>query len=285
MALIDFILNVAALLLWLSQRSLRFDPLFKTPPVTLIGTLRRAEPRRLGRQRLGIVLLVLLLLRALFYYELGSAVEWTPRLNLGVVVLAFRSDSFWAEVAFSILSFVYVWVVFYFWLLTLAIINQQKSDADPIQKLVRLHLGRLGRWPWPTQALLPLLIVTVLWIALHPVLLFLEVVSPSPATWHLFEQGLLLGARLYLTLKYLLPPFLLLYLIVSYVYLGASPFWDFVSLTATNLLQPLRRLPLRFGRLDLAPLVGVILIYFFLHLMPRVLQGPLTQHHFSLWPQ
>jgi uncharacterized protein YggT (Ycf19 family) len=285
MALIDFILNVAALLLWLNRRSLRFDPLFKTPPVTLIGTLRRAEPRRMGRQRLGIFLLLLLLLRALLYYELGSAVEWTPRLNLGVVVLAFRSDSFWSEVVFSILSFVHVWVVFYFWLLALAVINRQNGDADPIQKLVRLHLGRVGRWPWPVQALLPLLVVAALWIAVHPVLLSLDVVSASPANWHLFEQGLLLGVRLYLTLKYLLPPFLLLHLIVSYVYLGASPFWDFISLTALNLLQPLRGLPLRFGRLDLAPLAGVILIYLLLHMLPRAIHGELSQRHLSVWPQ
>jgi uncharacterized protein YggT (Ycf19 family) len=110
-------------------------------------------------------------------------------------------------------------------------------------------------------------------------------VSPSSTSWHLFEQGLLLGARLYLTLKYLLPPFLLLHLIASYVYLGTSPFWDFISLTATNLLQPLRRLPLRCGRLDLAPVVGVIFIYLLLHMVPRLIQGELTQHHFSVWPQ
>jgi uncharacterized protein YggT (Ycf19 family) len=285
MALIDFILNVAALLLWLSWRSLRFDPLVKTRPVTLIGTLRRAEPRRLGRQRLGIALVLLLFLRALFYYELGSPIEWTPRLNLGMVVLAFRSDSFWSQVVFSTLSFLQVLVVFYSWLLALAVISRRKGDADPIQKLVRLHLGRSGRWPWPAQALLPLITVAALWIALHPLLLYLDVVSRTPSTWHLLEQGLLLGGRLYLTLKYLLPPFLLLQLIVSYVYLGASPLWDFISLTATNLLGPLRRLPLQFGRLDFAPVAGVVLIYLLLHMLPRFLQSELSRHQLSLWPQ
>ncbi len=46
MALIDFILNLAGLLLWLNWRSVRLDPLGKRTPATLIGTLRRAEPQR-----------------------------------------------------------------------------------------------------------------------------------------------------------------------------------------------------------------------------------------------
>ena len=45
MGIIDFILNLAGLLLWLNWRALRFDPLGKRTPATLIGTLRRAEPR------------------------------------------------------------------------------------------------------------------------------------------------------------------------------------------------------------------------------------------------
>jgi uncharacterized protein YggT (Ycf19 family) len=285
MALIDFILNLAALLLWLNRRSLRFDPLIRTPPVTLIGTLRRAEPRRSSRWRLAVALGGLLLLRAVFYYELGSPVQWTPRLNLGLLVLAFRSDSFGAELAFSGLSFLQVLVIFYFWLLALAVINRQSGDSDPIQKLVHLHLGRPGRWPWAVQALLPLLLVAGLWVALYPLLLYLDVLSPTLAAWHLIEQGLLLGGRLYFTLKYLLPPFLLLHLIVCYVFLGASPLWDFISLTASNLLLPLRWLPLRFGKLDLSPLAGVVLLYFLLHLLPKAILSQMAKHHLTLWPQ
>jgi uncharacterized protein YggT (Ycf19 family) len=288
MALFDFILNVAALLLWLNRRSLRFDPLVRTRPVTLIGTLRRAEPRRLGRWQLGIALGLLLLLRALFYWfysQIGSPTGWTPRLGLGLVVLAFRGDSFWSEVVFSVLSFLQVLVVFYFCLVSLAIINRKTGDSDPIQKLARLHLGRLGRWPWPVQAVLPLLLVASLWIVLHPVLIYLDVLSRTPATWHLVRQGLLLGGRLYLTLEYLLPPFLFAYLILSYVYLGASPVWDFISLTASNVLGPLRRLPLRFGRLDFAPVVGVVLLYLLLHWLPEIILREMAKRGLALWPQ
>jgi hypothetical protein len=73
MGLIDFILNLAGLLLWLNWRSIRFDPLGKRTPATLVGTLRRAEPSRLRRWHLLAVLGGLLLLRALFYWQIGSA--------------------------------------------------------------------------------------------------------------------------------------------------------------------------------------------------------------------
>ena len=76
MALIDFILNLAGLLLWLNWRSVRFDPLGKRTPATLIGTLRRAEPRRWRRWHLLAALGGLLLLRAVFYWQIGAAANW-----------------------------------------------------------------------------------------------------------------------------------------------------------------------------------------------------------------
>ena len=75
MALIDFILNLAGLLLWLNWRSVRFDPLGRRTPATLIGTLRRAEPRRLRRWHLLAALGGLLLLRAVIYWQIGSAAK------------------------------------------------------------------------------------------------------------------------------------------------------------------------------------------------------------------
>ena len=52
MGIIDFILNLAGLLLWLNWRSNRFDPLVKRMPATLMGTLRPAAPKRLRRWHL-----------------------------------------------------------------------------------------------------------------------------------------------------------------------------------------------------------------------------------------
>src|SRR5690349_577270 len=92
MSLIDFILNLVALWLWLTWRSLDADPLQKTKPATLTGTLRRAEPRRLKGWHLLAALGALVLLRALLYWQIGPAVNWTPKIRLVAIALSFRSD-------------------------------------------------------------------------------------------------------------------------------------------------------------------------------------------------
>jgi hypothetical protein len=283
MGLIDFILNLAALLLWLNWRSIRFDPLVRSTPATLVGTLRRAEPRRLEGWQLLAGLVVLLVFRAWLYWELGSPADWTPKLNLGLIMPAFRSDIFRRALLYSVLSFLRIVVIFYFWLLVLALLNDSKAELDPIQKILRLHLGRVGRWPWPVQVLLPVLLVTALWLVLHPVMLYLGVVNQSRAQTHLLGQGLLVSAGLVFTLKYLLPPFLFLHLIASYVYLGSNPLWDFVSTTARNALAPLKWL--RVSKLDFAPVAGVALIFLLLHWVPNVILGYLAQKNLTLWPQ
>ena len=284
MGLIDFILNLAGVLVWLSWRSLRFDPLVKTTPATLVGTLRRAEPRRLKGWQYLAGLAVLLVLRALLYRQIGPAAEWTPKLNLFFVVLAFRSHLFFPILLFSVLSFARMLIVCYFWLLALAMINRRSAEPDPLQKMVRLHLGPVARWPWPVQLLLSLLLVTGLWVSLHPLLVQLEIASRVRSNAHLVEQGILVASALVFSLQYLFPVFLLLHLVASYVYLGSSPLWEFINATARNLLAPLRRMPLRIARFDFTPLIAVILIFALLHLLPKLILGELAKHNLSSWP-
>ena len=284
MGLIDFILNLAGVLVWLSWRSLRFDPLVKTTPATLVGTLRRADPRRLKGWQYLAGLAVLLVLRALLYRQIGPAAEWTPKLNLFFVVLAFRSDLFFPILLFSVLSFARMLIVCYFWLLALAMINRRSAEPDPLQKMVHLHLGPVARWPWPVQLLLSLLLVTGLWVSLHPLLVQLEIASRVRSNAHLAEQGILIASALVFSLQYLFPVFLLLHLVASYVYLGSSPLWEFINATARNLLAPLRRMPLRIARFDFTPLIAVILIFALLHLLPKLILGELAKHNLSSWP-
>jgi hypothetical protein len=285
MALIDFILNLAGVLVWLSWRSIRFDPLVKTTPATLVGTLRRAEPRRRKGWHLLAGLAVLLVGRSVLYHLIGAEADWIPRLDLFFVVLAFRSDQLLPVLLFSLLSFGRMLIICYFWLMILAVINRRDAEPDLLQKTLRLHLGSVARWPWFVQVLLPVLLVTALWMALHPLLVQLEIAGRVRSIVHLAEQGLLLGAALYFSLQYLLPPFLLLHLVTSYVYLGRSPLWDFVGATARNLLAPLGWLPLRIARLDFAPVAGVIILLFLLHWLPNLVLGRMAGENVTLWPQ
>lgn len=284
MAAIDFLLNAAGLLLWLSWRSIRFDPLVKSAPVTLVGTLKPAEPRLLRGWQLALALLSIVGLRAALYQFIGAPADWTPKLNLEMVVLVFRGDLFATALLFSCLSFLRALVVFYFWLLVLAIINRFNTERDPIQKLISLHLGRAARWPWPVQVLAPLVVVVVLWIAAYPLLIRLGVMARAQSSAHLVEQGTLVALGLLLSLKYILPLLLLLHLVNSYVYLGSSPVWDFVEATATNLTAPLQRVPLRFARLDLSPVIGAVLILCMLQWLPNLILNRLAASNLSAWP-
>ena len=284
MGLIDFILDIAGVLIWFSWRAIRFDPLVRTTPATLVGTLRRAEPRRLKGWQYLAGLVTLLVLRALLYRQIGPDAEWTPKLNLFYVILAFRSDLFFPTLLFSGLSFARILMVCYFWLLALAIINRHTTEPNPIQKLVRLHLGPAARWHLILQLLLPLVLIIGLWFALHPLLVQLKITSRVRSSAHLAEQGILLASALLFSLQYLLPVFLLLHLVASYVYLGSNVLWEFIGATARNLMAPLGRLPLRIARFDFTPLVGVILIFALLHWLPHFILGKLAQHNVNPWP-
>lgn len=258
MSLIDFILNVAGLLLWLNWRAISWRALPSAGP-SLAGTIKPAgPPRPRWFYLLGIVALVFL--RALFYWEAGPQWRWVPEIPLGPVVLSFRSDLFPRMLLFSCLSFGAALGIFYACLLLLSWINTPVSDADPGQRLVRLHLGWVDHCPNAVKLFLPLLVVVVLWCGLYPLLNALSMVPKPFSPVHLVAQGAVAGLAAYLVLKFLLVGVLALYLVNSYVFLGDFPFWNFVNNTAHGLLRPLRPLPLRIGRVDLAPALAIALI-------------------------
>jgi hypothetical protein len=51
------------------------------------------------------------------------------------------------------------------------------------------------------------------------------------------------------------------------------------------LLSPLKHVRLRLGRVDLAPVIGIILIVLLLHLLPHFLLHELDRRNLTLWPQ
>jgi uncharacterized protein YggT (Ycf19 family) len=264
MGVIDIILNVAGLLLnltglllWLNWSSLSSDPFVKGAPTTLAGTVRRAEPRRMKGWHLLISLAALLFLRAVLYYLLGSAFNWTAHLHLNVISLAFRSDSLARMLLFSILSFGLVLAILYLCLLLLSLVNGRTPEADPLQKLVRLQLGPIDRWPWPVRLVLPLLIAVPLWLALSSLLVRQRIIGLTPMRLRV-EQGLVVGLGAYLPWTYLITGVVALYILASYIYFGNHSFWFYLEATGRNLLAPLRRLPLRLGKIDLAPFLLIV---------------------------
>ena len=261
MALLDFILNLAGILLWLNWRTFRVDPLTSNAPASLIGTLRRAEPRTFRRWHILAALAALLLVRALLYSRIGPAIGWAPSLHLGATAIFFRSDFLGRMLLFSLFSFGLALGALYLWLLLISLVNGRAAEGEPFQRLVRLQLGRLQTWPWPIKLALPLCAALALWFAASLLLAHFNIIPPALSTSHRLEQGVVLGLGSYLLWKYVIAALLVLYLLSSYIYFGNQSFWSFVTLTSRNLLLPLRALPLHIGKVDLAPILVILVVF------------------------
>jgi hypothetical protein len=247
---VDFILNLAGLLLWFNWRALRFDPVGKRKPATLLGTLRRAEPQRLRHWHLLAAIGGLLLLRAAFYWQIGQVSKpvWAGTLHLGVIAPSFLSNSFGRMCLFSICSFGLMLAVFYLWLLLLSILG----GPEPVQGLVRMQLGAVDRRPRWVKLLLPLLAAAALWCFASWLLGWCGIMPKSVSTAHRIAQSLLIGLGSYLVWQYLIGALLALHLLNSYVYFGGHPLWKYVNAAARTLLQPLRRAGSALGRAGLS---------------------------------
>jgi len=263
MGYVDFILNLAGLLLWLNWRSIRFDPLVKRAPATLMGTLRPATPKKLRRWHLLAFLGVLLSLRAVAYHWMAPF--WIGQIDVGVTALPFRSNWFAAMLIFSFLSFGVTLGIFYIGLLFMSLL----SGPEPIHSLVKIPLGRVDDWPRWAKILLPFVATAVLWWLASWPLGWLDITLKQLSPAHRFEQSLVIGLDGYLVWKFPLGALLVLYLLNSYIYFGRHPLWKYVSVTAQKLLRPLSLLPLRVGRVDFAPVLGLCLLFLAAELAAR----------------
>lgn len=263
MSLIDFILNLAALLLWFNWRAARVDPLALATPSTLAGTLRRAGKSTFTSWHLPAVIGGLILVRAIFYWLIGDAVKWVGLLDVGVISVPFRSDRFGRMLLYSILSFGVVLAVFFIWAVILSCLQPATADANSLRGLLRSQLGRVERWPWGIKLLLPFLVISVLWWLVSWPLTYWELLPPSVSLGQRTGQAALVGIGSYLAGKFLIVGALALNLVSSYVFFGRHPFWPQLEEIARRLLVPLRFLPLRIGRFDFAPLLGIALVLLF----------------------
>ena len=266
MGIVDFILNLAGLLLWLNWRSDRLDPLVKRTPATLIGTLRPTVPTKFRRWHLLAFIAGLLCLRAVIYWWLGSASKpvWVGQLDLCVIPLFFRSDWFVRILVFSFFSFGLTLGTFYVWLLLLSLL----AGPDPIHRLVKIPLGRVDGWPRWAKIILPFIATAILWWLAGWLLGRLQILPPAAPAYR-FQQSLVIGAGCYLLWKFPIAAILSLHLLNSYIYFGKHPFWKYVNATAQTMLRPLNKIPLRIGKVDFAPVLALVILFFAAELAGR----------------
>ena len=160
MGLIDFILNLAGLLLWLNWRAGKADPIGKPTPATLIGTLRRAEPTQCealafasGAGRAVTVTRIVLLANRLGG-GLGRKTGFGRRGN-SFSQQFIRPDAccFPFSVSHGCSE------SFYLWLVLLSILG----GPMPMHRLVRMQLGQIDGWPRWIKILLPLAVIALVW--------------------------------------------------------------------------------------------------------------------------
>ncbi|HEY1489654.1 MAG TPA: hypothetical protein VGF90_01330 [Verrucomicrobiae bacterium] len=261
MGYVDFILNLAGLLLWLNWCSLPFDPFNKRTPATLAGTLRRTGPSQFRRWHLLAAIGALLILRALLYWWIGPAAHWTGKLDLGVISLSFRSDLLGRMFMFSIFSLVLTVAIFYLWLLLLSLLAQSATNNGPIHRLVRMSLGGMDGWPRRAKIIAPFAAVAPVWWLASWLLAWREIIPKPLSAAHRLEESVVIGLGSYLAWKWVAVTLLVLHLLNTYIYFGIHPLWNYVNVTAQTLLSPLRKIPLRTGRVDFAPAVGIAIVF------------------------
>jgi uncharacterized protein YggT (Ycf19 family) len=261
MAVVHLILNCICLLLWLNWRSKGLHAIPNRPPaLSLIGTLRRAGGSPQERWSSSLVLLGILLLRSVFYLQAGSSLRWLPQISLIGFVLHFRPDAFGLMLVFSFLSFFVFLGAFSFCLLLLAAVSRSVGETNYWNAFVRAYPGMLGRLPSSACLLMPFVLGFVFWLAIGSFLALIQVHQPIRSFSQLCGQATVVGLASWLVWGYVIGAVLILHVLSSYVYFGNSPFWSFISITGRNLLRPLSSLPLRFGKIDLAPLLALALL-------------------------
>ena len=255
MSFLDFILNLVALLLWIDWRSER--AVVKNPPggVSLARSLQSTERVVLRPWVSFGALLLLLLVRGFFYWNVGTAASWIPILDLGVISLAWRMDLLPTSILFSLVSFGLILFAYLTCLLLLSSVARRSIEQHQGERFVRYQLGWVHRLPAFLKLLLPFVVATLAWMAAVPLLVDLQMLPAPRSSAHTLREAAILGLCAYTPWEWLLIGLFAIHFLNTYVYLGHHPFWEYISLTAKRLLWPLRFL--RLGRMDLSPIVGI----------------------------
>ncbi len=257
--LLDFLLNIVGLLLWFNWRASGLK-LAAPAVVSLAAALQHTEAIEPRRWFSFGSLVTLLLIRPLIYCQIGSKINWIATLDLTAIALPFRSDLLSRMFLFSTFSFFVALGIVYAALLLLSVINEQSRTTDYFSRLVVLQLGWIGKWFWPIRLILGPLAAALLWIVMSRLFVKLGLIPPPKNAAHSWQIAAALALCVIVSWKYVLTLFLGLHLVNSYVYLGNSSFWQFVTLTGQRLTLPLRWAPLRAGKVDLAPVILITTI-------------------------
>ncbi len=257
MKTIDWLLNLAALIIWL--RWLSFFSATTRITLTLATVVKSTEKgSKRGFFPLFIIGLILLG-KAIFFYYSGAITNFNPILDLTAISIPFKSALFTMTLLYSVLSFLLFLIVFYFWLCILSVLNY-REELDIYHRKIIQHLGIIGKLPAFFRFLAPFVITAFLWFIVSLLFSKMGIITlPKSFPKHLLQSALL-SMGLIFSLKYLVIIICALFLCYTYFYLGIHPFWAFIGITGKRLLKLIRWI--RLGPLDLSPLVMTIVVVY-----------------------
>lgn len=256
MNLIHWILNLAALFLWIDWRTGRATAQ-PQPVISLASALRETHraPRAWGSL---IAVLLILLVRPFFYHTVGASLDWTPVTDVLAISIPWRSDLLGRMFVYSTVGFGVTLVYYYGCILFVSAANAGSPKTEVLRRFIRAQLGWLDHLPWFLKLLAPFVAVAVSWAALVPILVQLGMLPATPPPAVLWSQAGILAVAALLVWKWFFVVLFLLHALNTYVYLGTHPVWPFIESVGAKLLKPL--FFLRAGKLDLAPFAAIALI-------------------------
>ena len=264
---LHLILNLTALLLWVHWRNT------PTPAVSaknkVFGTLLKHLSLRLARGSVGLLLLVALLVgRAWFYHRIAPEVDWQPRLTLitytpqitADLSLPFAWADFGKQLAFSVVGFTSWLVLYNFVLVFCSVLKPDIDEARGWRHFLRGQLGIIDRLPNLVKILLTLTLGAGMHYGAAWWLMQLDIMPPQTpeALMHLAGGMAVLDLRI---VAWCAMTLLGLFVLNSYIYFGGHKFWKIIESSGQCLLRPFHLFPLKWGKVDFAPLAGLALAW------------------------
>lgn len=258
MAAVDFFLNLAALLMWLSWRGVGGTHTAGAAG-TILGNLRSAENRLQRRWSYLGGLVGLLVARAVVYRQVGPSLYWHPSWSAGAVSVSFRSDSLARMFAFSFASFGWFLLGLYTWAVGILAFNRPPHDKDGLTRALRRRFDRWASLPVPVLVALPWMAAALAWVGIGGWASSARLLPPVTGLPHLLQQAVVVGLSAWCLWRWLLLAVLVLHFVNTYVYLGAHPVWDFVQKTGLRLCTPFGWM--RLGRADFSPVPAALVLF------------------------
>ncbi len=258
MQIIDFILNLAAWILWVNGWIQLHNKADIQRPLTLLGTLV-GPTRRMSRAWLyfgGFA--VLIFLKTILLHYLGAPIETTMVVKFLLLMVYFKTGTLVSMFWMAFASFMKFALIAYIWVWFLARMSREDT-AENIVSGLNASLGFLQNRHWVLQMVALVLFGMAGWIFLGIVFGWLGVLPPIKSVSFLVWQSLCISLCAWLALYYLVNVLMILYLIHSYIHLGNWEGWDWLDGVSEKLMSPLSPLPLQWARIDFTPVFLLLL--------------------------